>query len=94
MHALASLKYKLIDQKLVEKAKGLAAEWKLPETWAVKLGKDGRLIKARFSHEIVRLHCEVTGPGKDLYTKDRQLESFLFQIKVRNKKKRKETKRN
>ena len=24
----------------------MAAEWKLPEGWAVKLGKDGRLIKA------------------------------------------------
>ena len=27
-------------------AKQLAAEWLLPAGWAVKLGKDGRLIKA------------------------------------------------
>ena len=30
----------------VVQAKKMAADWKLPEGWAVKLGKDGRLIKA------------------------------------------------
>lgn len=33
------------------KAKKMAAEWKLPEGWAVKLGKDGRLIKVRKATE-------------------------------------------
>ena len=51
VHALAAMKYKLIDRQLLEQAKKMAAEWKLPEGWAVKLGKDGRLIK-------------VNGPGK------------------------------
>eukprot|EP00435_Cladocopium_sp_Y103_P030803 s1198_g7.t1 len=51
VHAMAAMKYKLIDRQLLEQAKKMAAEWKLPEGWAVKLGKDGRLIK-------------VNGPGK------------------------------
>ncbi|CAL1150989.1 unnamed protein product [Cladocopium goreaui] len=51
VHALAAMKYKLIDRQLLEQAKKMAADWKLPEGWAVKLGKDGRLIK-------------VNGPGK------------------------------
>ncbi|CAJ1423329.1 unnamed protein product, partial [Effrenium voratum] len=51
VHTMAALKYKLIDRQLLEKAKKLASDWQLPEGWAVKLGKDGRLMK-------------VTGPGK------------------------------
>eukprot|EP00930_Biecheleria_cincta_P045118 TRINITY_DN31098_c0_g1_i1.p1 TRINITY_DN31098_c0_g1~~TRINITY_DN31098_c0_g1_i1.p1 ORF type:complete len:2041 (-),score=461.67 TRINITY_DN31098_c0_g1_i1:392-6514(-) len=45
VHALAALKYKLMPQAQVEQAKQLAAEWQLPEGWAVKLGRDGRLLK-------------------------------------------------
>ncbi|CAE6959028.1 RPS16A [Symbiodinium sp. CCMP2592] len=45
VHALALKKYSLMDRRIVEQAKQLAAEWLLPAGWAVKLGKDGRLIK-------------------------------------------------
>jgi len=51
VHALAAGKHKLLDRARVEQAKALAAEWKLPEGWGVKLGKEGNVIK-------------VTGPGK------------------------------
>eukprot|EP00913_Durusdinium_trenchii_P031690 g29676.t1 len=54
VHALAAMKYKLIDRQLLEQAKRMAAEWKLPEGWSVKLAKDGRLIK-------------VNGPCKEIY---------------------------
>lgn len=36
----------LESKGFVFQAKKMAADWKLPEGWAVKLGKDGRLIKA------------------------------------------------
>ena len=59
---MALKKYSLMDRRIVEQereresegsstvgssqAKQLAAEWLLPAGWAVKRGKDGRLIKA------------------------------------------------
>jgi hypothetical protein len=36
----------LESKGFVFQAKKMAADWKPPEGWAVKLGKDGRLIKA------------------------------------------------
>ncbi|CAE7534394.1 ngoBIM [Symbiodinium pilosum] len=65
VHIMAVKKYQLMDRQLVEQAKQTAAEWLLPAGWAVKLGRDGRLIK-------------VTGPGgkTDFYrTKEAALEA-------------------
>ena len=44
-HAVACCRM-LESKGFVVQAKKMAADWKLPEGWAVKLGKDGRLIKA------------------------------------------------
>jgi len=45
VHALSANKYRLLDLQRVAQAKKLAIDWKLPEGWAVRLGRDGRVIK-------------------------------------------------
>lgn len=45
IHSFATHKYKLPELHLVEQAKRLASEWMLPEGWAIRLGKDGRVIR-------------------------------------------------
>merc|ERR1712176_504481 len=51
VHAFSASKYRLTDLRLVEEARRLASAWQLPEGWAVRLGRDGRLVR-------------VTGPSK------------------------------
>ena len=49
---------RMLESKgFVVQAKKMAADWKLPEGWAVKLAKDGRLIKAGTTWQN-RLVCD------------------------------------
>lgn len=73
LHSLASKQYALIDRTRVEQAKQLSASWQLPDGWAVKLGKDGVVLK-------------VTGPSKsDVYrSKEEALAAIASKVKRQN----------